>query len=156
MISSMFTNEHVHRLIALTVVRDASHRLLLVRSARRAERWELAGGAVEVGESPMDAARREVREETGIEIHDLNLVGLYYGQNDLLLRLAFAAIACDGYARPLDSDAIRHGEILEGGWFAVDDLPSPMPLLARKMIEDSMSLGPAVLDKVGDDKELVF
>jgi 8-oxo-dGTP pyrophosphatase MutT (NUDIX family) len=152
----MFNNEHVHRLIALTVVRDAAGQLLLVRSARRAERWELAGGAVEVGESPMDAARREVREETGLEIGDLTLVGLYYGENDLLVRLTFAAMVRDGNAWPLDSEALRHGEILESGWFALDGLPTPMPLLARRMIDDSLLNGPSVLATVGDDRELVF
>jgi 8-oxo-dGTP pyrophosphatase MutT (NUDIX family) len=152
----MFNNQHVHRLIALTVVRDVTGKLLLVRSAGRAERWELAGGAVEVGESPMDAARREVLEEAGVEVGELTLVGLYYGVKDLLLRLAFAATVADQTRVPLDSEALRHGEILEGGWFALDRLPAPMPLLARRMIDDSTVRGPAVLATVGDDRELVF
>jgi 8-oxo-dGTP pyrophosphatase MutT (NUDIX family) len=152
----MFDSEHVHRLIALTVVSDDAGLLLLVRSARRAERWELAGGAVEPGESPMDAARREVLEETRIKLGALALVGLYYGENDLLLRLAFAAMADGASTWPLNSEAMRHGEILEGGWFPRDSLPTPMPALARRMIEDSRIVGPAVLARVGDDRELIY
>jgi mutator protein MutT len=52
------------------VVRDQHGRLLLVRRGHPpAEgRWSLPGGRVEPGETPAQAARREVREETGLEV----------------------------------------------------------------------------------------
>ena len=38
--------------------------------------WQLPGGWIELGESPGQAAQREVMEETGLEIGELRLVGL--------------------------------------------------------------------------------
>lgn len=41
--------------------------------------WGLPGGALEPGETLEDTARREVRKETGVEVGELRLVGLYSG-----------------------------------------------------------------------------
>lgn len=58
------------QICAGAVVRDAANRLLLVRRGRPPAlgTWTLPGGRLEPGESPAEAAAREVREETGLEV----------------------------------------------------------------------------------------
>lgn len=57
---------------------DRAGRLLLARHVHDGL-WATPGGGVEPGESPLDAAVREVREETGLLVRDYTLVGAYGG-----------------------------------------------------------------------------
>lgn len=60
------------------LIQDADQRLLLLKRSDN-HCWGLPGGAVEPGEEVEQAARRETLEETGLEVHDLELFGVYSG-----------------------------------------------------------------------------
>ncbi len=47
-------------------------RVLLVRTHKWRERWGVPGGKIEYGETMAAAVRREVREETGLELVDIH------------------------------------------------------------------------------------
>jgi RimJ/RimL family protein N-acetyltransferase/8-oxo-dGTP pyrophosphatase MutT (NUDIX family) len=55
------------RIIAQVLVRDTSDRVLMCELTYKRD-WDLPGGVVEVGESPRQAARRELAEELGSEV----------------------------------------------------------------------------------------
>ncbi len=55
---------------------DSSGKILLMKRADNAK-WCLPCGLVEAGESPEQAAIREAKEETGLEVKILELVGMY-------------------------------------------------------------------------------
>ncbi|GAA1369427.1 NUDIX domain-containing protein [Streptomyces beijiangensis] len=62
--------ESAHRSAARVLCLDAAHRLLLMRwrdPYDGAWIWEPPGGGIEPGETPWDAARRELAEETGLD-----------------------------------------------------------------------------------------
>jgi 8-oxo-dGTP pyrophosphatase MutT (NUDIX family) len=58
------------------VITDEAGRLLLIHRTDN-DRWALPGGGVELGESVSDAVKREVREETGIDVEVTGIVGIY-------------------------------------------------------------------------------
>jgi 8-oxo-dGTP diphosphatase len=62
---------------AVAVVVTHTHKVLFGRrrTGRGDFEWQLPGGWLKVGESPLQAARREVREETGLLLRELHFVG---------------------------------------------------------------------------------
>ncbi|MEO6120129.1 MAG: NUDIX hydrolase [Terriglobales bacterium] len=60
------------------VILDARKVLLIRRGSEPLKgQWSLPGGGLETGEQLVDGLRREVREETGLEIDVLGLAGVY-------------------------------------------------------------------------------
>ena len=75
--------EHAgHELILVSAVaafvRRADGALLVVRQ-REETRWALPGGLVELGEAPADALVRETREECGVEVEPVSVLGVFGG-----------------------------------------------------------------------------
>jgi 8-oxo-dGTP diphosphatase len=103
---------------------DGRGRILLGR--RRDEPsaglWDLPGGFVEEGEHPLDAVRRELREEGGVEIEPLELAAIemdVYGSDDgspWTLNLYWEARIASGDPEPAD-------DVSEFRWFAPEELP---------------------------------
>ncbi|HEX8745466.1 MAG TPA: NUDIX domain-containing protein [Thermoleophilaceae bacterium] len=95
--------------------------VLLVRHTYgSATRWELPGGGVKRGEEPHDAARREAREELGLDIDDWRLLG------DLFERIDGKRDTLWCYTAAVEGRAIvtDGAEIAEARWFGRDALPA--------------------------------
>jgi ADP-ribose pyrophosphatase YjhB (NUDIX family) len=111
------------------LVEDEDGRVLLARRAREPfrGRWDIPGGFLEEGEHPLDGVRRELLEETGLEVEPLDFVGVWmdrYGGDSTAeptLNLYWTARVLSGEASPADDvDDLR--------WFAPDELPPPREL----------------------------
>jgi ADP-ribose pyrophosphatase YjhB (NUDIX family) len=61
---------------ASAIVTDDEVRIILIRRSDN-DLWSIPGGAMEIGESISETAIREVREETGLEVEPLYVVGIY-------------------------------------------------------------------------------
>ena len=61
---------------ASAIVTDTDGRVVLHRR-RDNEMWALPGGVLELGESISDCVVREVREETGLHVEPIAIIGIY-------------------------------------------------------------------------------
>lgn len=68
--------------VSVAVVNDAGQLLMIRRSDN--DQWAIPGGKQEVGETPVEAARREVREETGILCEITGLVGIFSNPRNVI------------------------------------------------------------------------
>ena len=107
------------------VVRDS--RLLLVRRACEPwkGRWDIPGGFCDAAEHPIRTAQREVREETGISIEVVGLLGMWLDEYDEMgdrvsrtLNIYYHAVPTGAPSSPLDA-----AEVAEIGWFRAPELP---------------------------------
>jgi phosphoglycolate phosphatase-like HAD superfamily hydrolase/ADP-ribose pyrophosphatase YjhB (NUDIX family) len=56
------------------LIHDDSGRVLMIRTHKWGHRWGIPGGKIRLGESSTDALRRELMEETALEIDDIRFV----------------------------------------------------------------------------------
>jgi 8-oxo-dGTP diphosphatase len=77
-----------HSVSVSGIVIDDHGRALLIRR-RDNGRWEPPGGVLELGESIHDGLRREVREETGLDVEPIALSGVYKNMNRAIINLVF-------------------------------------------------------------------
>ncbi|WP_153505112.1 NUDIX domain-containing protein [Cumulibacter manganitolerans] len=123
------------RLISHVVMTDPDGRVLLCQTTFKKD-WELPGGIVEDGESPVLAARREVKEEIGIDIQTGRLLALdwlppYLGWSDAIEVLYDGGEHDSGL---LDRLVYDPREIRRADWFTVDELAGVVsPLNARRL-----------------------
>jgi 8-oxo-dGTP diphosphatase len=136
------TGDHLRQRIgAYGIVHDESGRLLLVRAApflTVAGRWFLPGGGVEHGEAPMDALRREVAEESGLEIEGATLAGVLSDTwpipDGSLLHTVRIVYRVDRWRGELRHEA--SGSSDRAAWFSADELEA-VPLV--RYVRDALA-----------------
>jgi 8-oxo-dGTP diphosphatase len=111
---------------ASALVVDGEGRLLLGRRAAEPfrGRWDTPGGFLEEGEHPLDGLRRELREETGLEIDPVDFLGVWmdrYGGDST----AQATLNLYWTARMVSGEPVPADDVSELAWFAPDELPPP-------------------------------
>jgi ADP-ribose pyrophosphatase YjhB (NUDIX family) len=127
---------------AICVIERADGALLLVRLSYR-NSWGLPGGLLKRGETPQDAVRREVREESTLEVELLGDPAVVVDAPAQRVDVIFRARPAAGVEA--DSATAASPEIVELGWFLPEDLPDlqfetsgALMALARRTVTPSV------------------
>lgn len=100
-----------HIVSAATIVLNEEKEILLINGPWRG--WEMPGGQVEEGESLKDAAIRETKEETGIDIEVIKFCGIFQNVNKSICNTLFLG-------KPIGGKLTTSSESLEVGFYPIE------------------------------------
>ena len=127
---------------ANVILLDKFNRILLHHRIDK-DCWGLPGGAMELGESLEETAKRETLEEIGLTCKDLKLFNIYSGP-DLYYRYpdgnevynVTASFLCKNYYGEIAVD-LHEGR--DAGFFALDNIPENLSSPIRVIIKEFLS-----------------
>ncbi|MEK7509691.1 MAG: NUDIX domain-containing protein [Patescibacteria group bacterium] len=124
------------------VLREDGTLLALRRSKTSPTRplhWDLPGGQLDTGEDLEAGMTREIKEEAGLEVHDLNLIHAISGLNDIQ---EFWVVLCYT-SRAKNTNVVLSYEHDDFQWVTPQEFlalePSPSPR-QKKFVEKFVSL----------------
>jgi len=103
------------------IIRDGDRYLLLRHTYRHTYPWGLPTGFLEHGEQPVDALRREIREEVGLHVEVTRLLATYIDmERPDLVNVVYGGNLIGG-------EFVASPEVSEYGLFSIDELPPMLP-----------------------------
>lgn len=98
---------------------------VLLQKRADCNKWGFPGGALELGETPEMAAKREVKEETGLDVAVGKLIGVYTDCDVVCANGDKVQSICIGYEMSIVGGGLvcDKDETLELKYFSLDDMP---------------------------------
>jgi len=111
--------------VAAIIFNEKGEVLLLDHVLRPVSSWDIPGGFLEHHEQPVDAVRRELFEETGIELYDVELIRVRTINRhiEILFR-----------AETTGTASVKSREIHAVRWFKADEMPKNMSRKQKELI----------------------
>lgn len=97
------------------IIKDQENRILLCLRNDH-DIWNLPGGRLEKGESPWQGVIREVKEETGLNVEIVRLIGVYSKPNKDEIVFSFEC-------KVLGGELTLNDEAKDIKYFSIDDIP---------------------------------
>lgn len=132
--SMRFTHTRFTVTAGAVIFNDQKQVLLLKHRFRAGSGWGLPGGFIERGEQPIDALRRELREEIGLELEDVHVFAARSFSKPKQVEVLFRGRA-NGDVKPLTMEVER------AEWFVLDSMPEGLPRDQRSYVERAAKTG---------------
>lgn len=97
--------------------------------------WTLPAGYLEIDEEPWEAARRETREETGLEIEQIELMGVLTNRDDVRRNGVVIAYL----ARPIGGALAAGDDAEDARFFSIDALPQALGFVNNRRLLETLA-----------------
>ncbi len=94
--------------------------------------WTMPGGNIEYGETIEEAGRREAKEETSIDVHDLEVICVQTDKNEFAHYISVGMVAHSFTGTP---QAMEPEQIIRWDWFDINHLPKNIFSPSKKTID---------------------
>ncbi len=95
--------------------------------------WTMPGGKLKFGETFEQGSKREVLEETGIELNSAKVIAV---NNDIVDSAHFVTVGVMSNDFVGEPQVLEPEQITEWDWFELDNLPSPLYFPSAKILEN--------------------
>lgn len=125
---------------AFGIIKDEEGKILLVlRNDFNA--WNLPGGAIEKGETPWQGVIREVKEETGLDVEVVRLIGIYTKTEKNHIVFSFECKVIGGHIR-------LNNEAKEIKYFSFNEIPKNTLIKHVERIHDYLYHNGELINKI--------
>ncbi|GFZ93373.1 DNA mismatch repair protein MutT [Paenibacillus marchantiophytorum] len=130
---------------SVVIITDEENKILLQKRMHHpVGRYGLPGGLMELGESTIETAQREVYEETGLTVRNLKLIDVFSGKENFIkapngdeFYVVVTAYWTKEYSGTLE---VNDEESMSLEFFNIDDLPENIAKSHREMINKYRNL----------------
>lgn len=113
------------------VIVNAENKVLLLDHVLRPKGgWGIPGGFIDPDEQPLDALRREIREETCLELENIEMQWI---------RTIYRHVEIMYFARGVGEARVNTSEIHSLDWFTADEIPENMTETQKKQVRKILS-----------------
>jgi len=117
---------------AVDIIIELKEGIILIERRNPPFGWALPGGFIEYGETAEEAAIREAKEETGLDIELQTLLGVYSAPDrDPRFHTISIAYIAKSSGIPQGGDDAKKASI-----FTIESLPEPVVFDHKKIIQD--------------------
>jgi ADP-ribose pyrophosphatase YjhB (NUDIX family) len=142
--------QKVFVITARAIIQDSVGRVLFVRRKDNGS-WVMPAGSMELGESIMDCVKREVKEESGLEVISAVPIAIYsdprfsfvtaYGDPYQPLSIVFLVKEWRGQLQATTD------ETLDARFYSLKELPPNLPAVYHETLEDLLRYGGQIIVK---------
>lgn len=122
------------------LIQDDDDQLLMVRTHKWGHRWGIPGGKIKRGESSIDALRREIREETALEVDDIRFAMVQDSIDSIEFERPEHFLLLNYVVRRTSGEVALNDEAQDFRWLTTDealrlDLNQPTRILINEACE---------------------
>jgi 8-oxo-dGTP pyrophosphatase MutT (NUDIX family) len=125
---------------AVVIILDEGKNVLLQQRRFPSGKWGLPGGLMELAESTEETARREVKEETNLQLGELHLLNVYSGKDQYIKAEngdEFYVVATVYFTNEFNGEMkVDQSESVKLEFHPLENLPSNMVGSHREMVQE--------------------